>query len=311
VPPAIRLRGVSKVFGRRAAVSGLDLEVSPGEVLGFIGPNGAGKTTTIRMILGILGPDAGSIEVLGERDPTRAQGRIGYLPEERGLYRRMRVTAFLTYLARLRGVSSRGLEGEIRRRLEALGIGAAADKRCEELSKGMQQKVQIVGATLHDPALLILDEPFSGLDPVSRRQLRATIQDEQRREKTILFSTHAMHDAESLCDRVVMVSRGRKVLDARVDEALAPEGSRVIAVEPAGAAEADLAALPMVERVIAADRSLLVHLRDGADPPAAIRAIVAAMPVRRVELVRPTLEDLFVHLAGEPPPSVLGDEVAS
>jgi ABC-2 type transport system ATP-binding protein len=168
-----------------------------------------------------------------------------------------------------------------------------------------------VGATLHDPALLILDEPFSGLDPVSRRQLRATIQDEQRREKTILFSTHAMHDAESLCDRVVMVSRGRKVLDARVDEALAPEGSRVIAVEPAGAAEADLAALPMVERVIAADRSLLVHLRDGADPPAAIRAIVAAMPVRRVELVRPTLEDLFVHLAGEPPPSVLGDEVAS
>src|SRR6186997_2348571 len=213
---ALELRNVRKTFGATVAVEGMDLVVPRGALYGVIGPNGAGKTTCIRMIMSILFPDSGDLSVLGQGSALEAKDRIGYLPEERGVYRKMRVGAFLTYMARLKGVSDSGLQKQIDQSLEAVGLGGTQRKRCEELSKGMNQKVQFVAATIHKPDLLILDEPFSGLDPVSSRMLRELVLAEHRRGATVLFSTHVMAHAEELCDSVVMMHQGKKVLDEQV-----------------------------------------------------------------------------------------------
>ena len=189
---AILLKGVRKTFGRTTAVEHLDLAVPRGAVYGFIGPNGAGKTTSIRMIMSILFPDSGELSVLGRPSALDAKDRIGYLPEERGMYRMMRVGAFLAYMARLKGVKEAGLSAHIARCLERVGLPGVERKRCDELSKGMSQKVQFVAAIINQPDLLILDEPFSGLDPVSMRLLRDLIVAEHQRGATILFSTHVM-----------------------------------------------------------------------------------------------------------------------
>src|SRR3984893_5122781 len=210
---AILLKGVRKTFGSTTAVHDLDLVVPRGALYGFIGPNGAGKTTTIRMIMSILFPDSGELSVLGCPSALEAKDRIGYLPEERGVYRNMKVGAFLTYMARLKGLSGTDLPLRVRRGLERVGLGDTERKRCEELSKGMLQKVQFLAAIIHEPDLLILDEPFSGLDPISMRLLRDVILEEHRRGATILFSTHVMPQAEEICQHVVMIHRGRKVLD--------------------------------------------------------------------------------------------------
>ena len=207
---AVQLTRVTKTFGQTKAVDDLDLVVPRGAVYGFIGPNGAGKTTTIRMMMSIIFPDAGLLSVLGHASALDAKDRIGYLPEERGVYRKMRVGTFLTYLGRLKGVPDAELPGRIRRGLERVGLGDCERKRCEELSKGMQQKVQFLAAIIHEPDLLILDEPFSGLDPVSARTLRTLVHEEHQRGATILFSTHVMPHAEELCDHVVMMHRGQE-----------------------------------------------------------------------------------------------------
>src|SRR4051812_46594757 len=195
---AIRLKGVRKTFGPTTAVHDLDLVIPTGALYGFIGPNGAGKTTTIRMIMSILFPDAGELSVLGHGSALAAKDRIGYLPEERGVYRKMRVGAFLTFMGRLKGLSEDDLPARVQRALARVGLAGTEKKRWEELSKGMLQKVQFVAAILHQPDLLILDEPFSGLDPVSARQLRDLILEEHRRGATILFSTHVMPQAEEI-----------------------------------------------------------------------------------------------------------------
>ena len=222
---AIELRGVTKTFGSFKAVDALDLTIPRGALYGFIGPNGAGKTTTIRMIMSILFPDSGEVRVLGLQSALDAKDRIGYLPEERGLYRKMKVAAYLSYIARLKGVPEKGLQQKVSTALERIGLTGVESKRCEELSKGMSQKIQIVAATIHEPDLLILDEPFSGLDPVSTRLLREQIQAEHKRGATVLFSTHVMPQAEEICDHVVMVHRGQKVLDDPVSTILRPRDS--------------------------------------------------------------------------------------
>src|SRR5688572_13574725 len=189
---ALQLRNVTKTFGATRAVAGLDLTIGEGTICGLIGPSGAGKTTAIRMIMSILFPDSGELSVLGHRSALEAKDRIGYLPEERGVYRKMRVGAFLTFMGRLKGLHGADLPQRVQRALERVGLAGTERKRCEELSKGMLQKVQVVAAILHQPDLLILDEPFSGLDPISMRQLRDLILAEHRRGATILFSTHVM-----------------------------------------------------------------------------------------------------------------------
>src|SRR5690606_35894716 len=229
---AIRLERINKRFGGTTAVEDLDLVVPQGAMCGFIGPNGAGKTTTIRMIMSILFPDSGRLSVLGRASALEAKDRIGYLPEERGVYRKMRVGDFLAFVARLKGLSGPQVGRRVRRGLERVGLGDVLRKRCEELSKGMLQKVQFVAATLHEPNLIILDEPFSGLDPVSARVLKDLVIEEHRRGATVLFSTHVMPHAEELCERVVMIHRGRKVLDDDIPSIQRRYDTRAILLEP-------------------------------------------------------------------------------
>jgi ABC-2 type transport system ATP-binding protein len=295
---AILLKGITKSFGAAKAVENLDLTVPRGGLYGFIGPNGAGKTTSIRMIMSILFPDSGELSVLGNRSALEAKDRIGYLPEERGVYRKMRVGAFLTYMARLKGVSDTGLQKQINQSLESVGLGGTQRKRCEELSKGMNQKVQFVAATIHKPDLLILDEPFSGLDPVSSRLLRELVLAEHRRGATILFSTHVMSHAEELCDSVVMMHQGRKVLDEKVATIRRRYDPRNIRFEPLDP-EADISSLSSlrgIESVEHGEAGYEILLVEGTDPSDAIRRIVQTVAPARIELSRPRLEDVFIKL---------------
>jgi ABC-2 type transport system ATP-binding protein len=295
---AIVLKKLTKTFGETVAVRDFDLTVPSGALYGVIGPNGAGKTTMIRMILSILFPDRGELEVLGHRSALEAKDRIGYLPEERGLYKKMRVGDFLTYMARLKGADGAGLGGRVRDLLGRVDLADWQNKRCEELSKGMQQKVQFVAAVIHHPDLLILDEPFSGLDPVNQRLLRDLVLEEHRRGATVLFSTHVMIHAEQLCDHVVMIHRGDKVLDqtmAGIRETFDP---RRILFEPLDPA-ADIGAvrsLPAVRGVTRDGAGWDIALNDGASPAAVIPAVVAAVTPSRIEVRRPTLEDVFISI---------------
>ena len=268
-----------------------------GALYGFIGPNGAGKTTSIRMIMSILFPDSGELSVLGHRSALEAKDRIGYLPEERGVYRKMRVGAFLTYMGRLKGVNDADLPQRVQRALERVGLAGTERKRCEELSKGMLQKVQFIAAILHEPDLLILDEPFSGLDPVSTRQLRELILEEHRRGATILFSTHVMPQAEEICQHVVMIHRGRKVLDEDVTAIRRQYDPRTIRFDPLDPA-ADLRRASIARRG-GADRSGRRRVTKSTSSMGPIRAsamqrITMAIAPARIELSRPRLEDVFI-----------------
>jgi ABC-2 type transport system ATP-binding protein len=296
---AIVLHRVRKTFGRKVAVRDLDLVVPRGSMYGFIGPNGAGKTTTIRMIMSILFPDSGQVEVLGHRSALDAKDRIGYLPEERGVYRKMKVGAFLRYIGHLKGVDRKDA---VSGWLERVGLAEVENQRCEELSKGMLQKIQFIASVIHQPDLLILDEPFSGLDPVNMRLLRELIDAEHERGATIIFSTHVMHQAEELCDHIVMIHDGDKVLDESLSRIRARHDPRLILLEPIDgdarpeAVTARLAAVAGVEAVARADGRYRVTLADGTAPREAMRDLVAAVPPARIELHRPTLEDVFVDI---------------
>ncbi|HEX9733684.1 MAG TPA: ATP-binding cassette domain-containing protein [Thermoanaerobaculia bacterium] len=295
---AIHVRGVTKTFGPKVAVRDLDLTVPEGGLYGFIGPNGAGKTTTIRMVMSILFPDRGELSVLGHKSALEAKDRIGYLPEERGVHRKMKVGSFLAYVARLKGQKGSGLRHKVHAWLERVGLAEVENKRCEELSKGMQQKIQFVSAVLHEPELLILDEPFSGLDPVNMRLLRDLVLEQHRRGATIIFSTHVMVQAEQICRQIVMINDGEKVLDDSLAEIRTRFDPRTILFEPMSR-EADASPLERiggVERVSRADGAYEIGLADGCDPSAAMREIVAAIPTARIELHRPTLEDVFIRI---------------
>jgi len=294
---AIVLKNLKKTFGETVAVRDLDLTVPEGALYGVIGPNGAGKTTMIRMILSILFPDHGELTVLGRPSALEAKDRIGYLPEERGLYKKMRVGEFLVYMARLKG-----LDGNVSQRVkEWLGRVDLADceqKRCEDLSKGMQQKVQFVAAVIHRPDLLILDEPFGGLDPVNQRLMRDLVLEEHRRGATVLFSTHIMTHAEQLCDHVVMIHRGEKVLDqtmAGIRETFDPHRIFFVPLDP-DSDIAKLRAIPGVRSVTPDGSAWDVALDGHANAASVIPALVTAVTPSRVEIRRPTLEDVFVSI---------------
>jgi ABC-2 type transport system ATP-binding protein len=295
---AIVLRKLTKTFGETVAVRELDLAVPRGALYGVIGPNGAGKTTTIRMILSILFPDSGELQVLGRRSALEAKDRIGYLPEERGLYKKMRVSDFLLYMARLKGADGKDLPARVQGWLEKVGLGDQGRRRCEELTKGMQQKVQFLSAVMHEPDLLILDEPFSGLDPVNQRLIRDLVIAQHRRGATILFSTHIMLHAEQLCDHVVMIHRGEKVLDKPVRAIGEGFDTRTILFVPLDPA-ADVSVLrsvPGVSSLSKEGQTFELGVADTADPGTVIRAIVEAVTPSRIEVRRPTLEDVFVSI---------------
>jgi len=296
---AIEMRGVRKTFGPKVAVDDLDLAVPEGAMYGFIGPNGAGKTTTIRMIMSILFPDRGELSVLGRASAVESKDRIGYLPEERGLYKKMKVGSFLAHIGRLKGMPRSGLKKKIHEWLERVDLGDVEKKKCEELSKGMQQKVQFIGTVLHEPDLIILDEPFSGLDPVNMRLLRDLIQEQNDAGRTVIFSTHVMYQAEQLCDTIVMIDEGKKVLDATLDEIRDrhnPNSLLFVPLNPAFDA-GSLISIPGVARVARSNGSFEIFVESGVAPADLMPRILSEAPAAKIELHRPSLEDVFIEIA--------------
>ncbi len=303
---AIELERVTKMFGPRAAVEGVDLRVPRGSLYGFIGPNGSGKTTTLRLILRILLPTSGRVVVLGSDRGSAANDRIGYLPEERGLYRRMLVRDALVFFARLK--STPAPEAAADRWLTRLGLRERAKERVQSLSKGLAQRVQFAVAVVHDPELLILDEPFSGLDPVSADTLRETILELSRSGTTIVLSTHDMSTAERLCDAVMMMHHGRKVLDGTLDAVKAERARETVRVV-FGGEPPSLAGLTRIAEVKDYGREKSLVLSPGADPQALLGELLARGKLLSFEISRSSLHEVFVSIAGEgrlPEPSRQG-----
>ena len=297
-----------KRFAEHVAVRDLSLRVPKGAVYGLLGPNGAGKTTTIRMILNIIAPDEGSIRILGRpaNDPALTD-HIGYLPEERGLYRKMQVKRVLRFLAELKGMKRDLADRRIDEWLVRLDLKTAEKDwglaKVDELSRGMQQKVQFIGTLLHDPDLIILDEPFSGLDPINSQALKDTIVELKQRGKTIIFSTHLMDNAERLCDSVCIIARGEKVLDGSITEIKHSHGTRNIALGLGGEPSPEVAAVlndkTLVDRVDDSNRYFEVELAKGADPQALLQRIVATgASINRFEIVQPSLHQIFLEKVG-------------
>jgi len=299
--PALELKHLRKTFGSTIAVEGMDLVVPQGALYGVIGPNGAGKTTTIRMIMSILFPDGGELSILGHRSALAAKDRIGYLPEERGVYRKMKVGAFLIYMARLKGVAAEDAAARVPALLAGVALPDVEGKRCEDLSKGMLQRVQFLAAVIHKPDLLILDEPFSGQDPVSVRILRDQIVNEHRRGATVLLSTHVMANAEEMCQHVVMIHQGRKVLDEPMAGLRRQFDRRTIHFEPldAHADTRPLASIPGVQRVEEAEGSYRITLMDGVDSTGVMGRLAAVVAPARIELARLRLEDVFIRIVAD------------
>ena len=295
---AVSMEGVRKTFGTKVAVQGIDLAIPEGSIYGFIGPNGAGKTTTIRMIMSILFPDCGELSVLGKKSAVESKDRIGYLPEERGIYKKMKVGSFLKHIGRLKGLDSRGLDQVVKGWLDRVELEGVYKKKCEELSKGMQQKVQFIASVLHDPDLIILDEPFSGLDPVNMRLLRKLIDEEHSKGKTVIFSTHVMYRAEQLCDHIVMIHEGKKVLDDTLDDIRTRFDPRAIHIDPVGGLgiSDQIAQVTGVAHVSPVEGALEVVLNDGVEPQDAMKSLLGAYPMNRIEVKRPTLEDVFIEI---------------
>ncbi|HET6632565.1 MAG TPA: ATP-binding cassette domain-containing protein [Rhodanobacteraceae bacterium] len=301
--PSVLVERVTKRFAGHVAVNQLSMQVPPGGIFGLLGPNGAGKTTVIRMMMNIIEPDEGRIVLFdAHHDSRKLSHRIGYLPEERGLYKKMKVLDHLVFLGETRGIP----RGDSRKRaqawLERLGIASWAEKKVEDLSKGMQQKVQFAGALLHDPELLILDEPFSGLDPVNAQGMKDIVVDLARQGRTVLFSTHVMEQAERMCDHIVIMARGETVVDGSVAQVKAESGVRHVAL---GFSDGKERALPIL-----ADRTLVasvddygataeLQMADGADAQQLLTRLVEAdVGLRRFEIVEPSLQSIFIAKVG-------------
>jgi len=290
---AIRLSGVGKSYAGHVAVEGLSLSVARGATFGLLGPNGAGKTTTLRMIMNVLGPDTGTIEILGRPASQEGRDRLGYMPEERGLYPRMVVEEQLLFFAELKGVPRREAAQRLRPWLERLGLAEWRHRKLNELSKGMQQKAQFIATVLHDPEVLILDEPLSGLDPVGVNLMLDVFLDLRRRGKTVVLSSHQMETVERLCDSIALIDRGRKVLDGAVSEVKSRHGKNTIVLAYEGDG-AFLPTLPGVAKVSDSGRYVEIRMSEGADAQAILREAAARLKVSRFEVVEPSLHDIFV-----------------
>jgi ABC-2 type transport system ATP-binding protein len=303
----LELKGVSKFYGDFKAVNDASFALEAGRIYGFLGPNGAGKTTTIRMILDIIRPTSGSISILGASSALQVRNRIGYLPEEKGLYKKMKAWSVIAYFATLKGLSRRAAKLRAFELLERYGLKDFAEKKTDALSKGMGQKVQVLASIAHDPEFVILDEPFSGLDPVNQQVMEEIIREMASRGRTVLFSTHVMQHAERLCERILLMARGEKIFDGSIAEAKRKIPRRV-SIETVDGANLDgIASLPEVVSVvrlppIAAKTSSNrweIHVRDNSDSSAILRACFErGIQLRGFHQTEPTLHDVFVRLVG-------------
>jgi ABC-2 type transport system ATP-binding protein len=302
----LAVRDVRKTFGDVRAVDGVSFTVQRGTITGLLGRNGAGKTTTIRMITGIFMPDSGDIEWRADERGVSFRDRIGYLPEERGLYKQMRIVDLLLFLAEIKGHRP----ADVRKRIDYwLGRFELTDKRdakVEELSKGNQQKVQLIGTLLHDPELIILDEPQSGLDPVNMVLVRNLLRELRQEGKTILLSTHMMAEAEKMADEIILIHRGQVVLEGTLDHVRGSFGKNTLHIDFDGDG-AFLRDLPQVRRAAIVNNAAELSLNEGADPHEILQASMSRLRIRRFELATPSLEEIFIEKVGT---ETLSHEVA-
>jgi ABC-2 type transport system ATP-binding protein len=293
--PSVEVQGVWKRYGETDVVVDLSFDVRPGEVLGFLGPNGSGKTTTMRMILDIVRPARGTISVFGDPPGVQHQGRIGYLPEDRGLYRDVKVIETLTYFGALRGLTEAEARSRSRRLLEEMGLGDAVDKKAAELSRGMHQKAQLIATILNDPDLLIVDEPFQGLDPVNADMLKGVVREQRDRGAAVIMSTHDMGDAQTLCDRILLIDKGRRLLYGTVD--------RVRDAFSDGAVEVSGTSIPRTTGTLQSvvdihevDGAVRYVIREGASPQDLFRELAAGgAQVERFAVQAPSLDEIFIR----------------
>ena len=297
--PPLALHSVSKSFSGKPAVSDVSFTVEPGQIIGFLGPNGAGKTTTLRMALGLIKADTGSVELFGETPGENAFGRVGFLPEERGLYKKQTAREAIAHMARLNGIKKKAAFTLADELLDRYGLGEAKRKKNKDMSKGMAQKVQLLAAIAHDPEFHILDEPFSGLDPVNQQVLEDMVREIAGRDRTIIFSTHVMEHAERLCDRIILMASGRKVFDGTTQAALAHAPRRVnVASDMEGLTE-------LIEPFAASsatqdDGTLSLILKPSAHAHDILeRSVAQGLRLTQYEPIRPTLHEAFVTLVGE------------
>jgi ABC-2 type transport system ATP-binding protein len=294
---AVELRDICKTYDHFVAVNHLSISIRQGSVYGLLGPNGAGKTSTIRMMIGITMPDEGEVRLFGEKFHRELLPRIGYLPEERGLYKKMKVIDHLVFLGRLHNLS----EGEARKRslawCERLQLAEWTNKKVEELSKGMQQKIQFVAALLHDPDLVIMDEPFAGLDPANSVMLKDVLIELKKSGKTILFSTHRMDQVERLCDSICLIDHGRAILGGELNKIKASYGKNHVQMQYEG--DAQLENCGLLESFNNYGNYVEVRLKPGADPQALVRMAADRARISRFELLEPSLEEIFIDAVGK------------
>ncbi len=291
----VAIDGVIKTFGKHTAVDSLSLQVPKGSVYGFIGPNGSGKTTTMRMIMNILYPDSGDIEVFGEKLVGACTDRIGYMPEERGLYKKMKVREILEFYGGLK--NSTDLKSEVNRWIEKLDLADWANKKVEVLSKGMRQKVQFIATVVSRPELVILDEPFTGLDPVNADVIRSEVLNLRKNGATVILSTHDMSVAEQMCDFIFMIFKGKKVLDGTLASIQDDYGNDTIRLRTENGA-ASLQKIPGVEKVTDFGQIQELRISKDSDPHQIVAHAMSSTRVNGFELTRPSLHDIFVRIAG-------------
>jgi ABC-2 type transport system ATP-binding protein len=294
----LELVGITKRYDGVTAVDSLSLVIEPGGIYGLLGPNGAGKTTTLRMIMGIIEPDEGEVRVFGEPLSERIKDGIGYLPEERGLYRKMKVLDHLVFLGRIKGVSAGTAAERGKKWLKRLDLADWADKTVEALSKGMQQKIQFISTVLHEPRLIILDEPFTGLDPINTQVLKDIIAEMHHEGRTVILSTHLMDQVEKLCKKICLINKGRKVLDGALADIKMAYSRNVVTVRFSGDA-AHLEGHPAVERVSAFGQELTLTLKPGTDTNEILRRALDGGRVERFEIGEMSLHDIFIAKVGE------------
>ena len=293
----IELEKVRKTYDRFVAVDDLSFNIERGSVFGLLGPNGAGKTSTIRMMIGITAPDAGQIRMFGQPFERKSLNRVGYLPEERGLYRKMKVLDQLVFMAELHGMSATTARQKAIEWCQRLDISFKLDSKVEELSKGLQQKIQFIAALLHDPDFVIMDEPFYGLDPVNSALLKDVLLEQKKQGKTILFSTHRMDQVEKLCDSICLINQGKPVLQGALKGVKASYGKRNVQIEYEGDG-AFLEHNPLVGKFNNYGNYVEVQLAPNADSQELLRAVAARSRVNKFELMEPSLEEIFIDVVG-------------
>jgi ABC-2 type transport system ATP-binding protein len=294
---AVLLNGLQKSFGEVRAVDNLSVTVPQACVYGFLGPNGAGKTTTLRMIMNIIRPDSGEVRIFGDSSVELAKARIGYMPEERGLYRKMTVAKVVAFFGAIKGLAGNELSGRVSHWLRRVELGDWATKKVEELSRGMHQKLQFAVTAINEPELLILDEPFAGLDPLNTDLLKAIMLEMRNEGKTIIFSTHVMHEAEKLCDSILLINKGRVILDDSLAHIKSRRSSHIVSAELDGDTDF-IEKLPIVKAVESDGNNFEITLSDSADTQQLLQALVERLRVQRFEVKVPSLHEIFVELVG-------------